>query len=74
MELEEDNKLCHYCNDSYKNLSLNKYSRNIIHYVKHLGFCNIGCYDTYNFHHHELMRKLKKDKLMISLQKYNIHK
>ena len=70
----EEQKTCFYCKDDFINLSLNKHSTDINKYVKHLGFCNIGCYDDYNFHHHELLRKLKRDKLIFSLQKYNSNK
>ena len=70
MDIENENK-CFYCNDDYKKLSLSKYSKDITHYVKHLGFCQIGCYDDYSFHHPELIKKLKRDKLILSLSKYN---
>jgi len=70
MDYEED-KECFYCKDKYINRSLNAHSKDLNNYVLHLGFCNVGCFDSYNFHHNELMRKLKRDKLIFSLQKYN---
>ncbi len=73
MEYEEVKK-CYYCNDEYTNHYLNAHSTDINKYVKWIGFCQIGCYDDYNFHHHELLRKLKRDKLIFSLQKYNNNK
>ena len=63
-------KKCFYCDDEFTNDDFNKYSNNIENFVKHLGFCNIACYDDYKFHHPNKLKRLKRDKLIISLKRF----
>ena len=71
MDIIQQQKECLECKDDYINHSLNRFSNKINIYVKHLGFCNIGCYDEYSVKHYDLMRKLKREKLIQSIQKVN---
>jgi len=67
----ETEKQCFQCNNLYDNSSLNKHSRELNSFVKELGFCNHGCYYDYKFDNPKLMKKLKRDKIIHSLQKYH---